>query len=291
MKTILTIIIVLFVCSGFGQNNIKRLLKNSFKKADLESLDKFFSNWEDECQPISQNQLKILSDTIQDVYKIFTDLYTPRELNRIGGTQWGDSIYTNVDYFIVQSRIDFAFTETFDKKELFRKYFSNEYFGTEQMTQSENSFLKDTTDFSLGLVLGSLIEYSDKDSIMDFQPNLIFNDIGILYFRPKYTRAISDFLKNKHHKLGFGGIMNPARAKGKSEKRLNWINQKIKVFHGHWGGYWQMTTYPRVTQILFDKKRETAIVFFRMIYEGGEAFYKKIDDKWTLIDAKRTWME
>ena len=34
-----------------------------------------------------------------------------------------------------------------------------------------------------------------------------------------------------------------------------------------------------------------AIVKFTMVYEGGEAILKKINGKWKLLSAKRTWIE
>ncbi len=292
MKTLLLhIIIGLFTFTAFGQNDGVKLLKYSYKNRDIDSLDMFFSNWENEFQPISQKQFGNLSDTLKDVYEIFSDFYTPQDLKRIGASEWGDSIYKSVDYVIVQNRIDFSIVETLDKKEIILNYLNRNVIDSVKYEDYKKTFMKDTSDYSLGFTYYNSIDYLHQDSIMDFRPNLDFDRYGVLFYKKKYTRILTRFLKNKHHKLGFGGIMNPARAKGKSKTRLDWINTKIKVFQGHWGGYWQITTYPRVNQILFDKERKTALIYFRLIYEGGEALYKKIDNKWTLVESKLTWIE
>ena len=68
--------------------------------------------------------------------------------------------------------------------------------------------------------------------------------------------------------------MNPARSKGESEKRKMFLENYIKIFHGHWGGYWQLHSYPEAESITFDKNMEYARVDFRLVYEGGFAILK-----------------
>jgi len=292
MKTILlSIAIGLFAFSAFGQNDVDKLLKNSYKKQNIDSLDMFFTIWQNDYQPISLNNFENLSDTLKDVYEIFSDFYTPQDLKRIGGSEWGDSLYFGIDYLIVQNRIDFSIVETLDKKEIILNYLKKNVTDSLKYEDYKRTLMKDTSDYSLGFTYYNSIDYIQEDSIMDFRPNLSFEKVDILYYKSKYTKILARFLKNKYHKLGFGGIMNPARAKGKSKSRLDWINTKVKIFQGHWGGYWQMTTYPRVNKILMDEERVTALINFRMVYEGGEALYKKIDNKWTLIESKLTWIE
>ncbi len=292
MKTLLlNIVIGFFAFSAFGQNEEEKLLKYSYKKQDVDSLDMFFIDWKNEYQPITGEHFEELSDTLKDVYEIFLDFYTPLDLKRIGGSEWGDSLYFGVDYLVVQNRIDFSIVETLDKKEIILNYLKRNITDSIKYEEYKRTFMKDTSDYSLGFTYYNSIDYLHEDSIMDFRPNLDFETVDVLYYKSKYTKILARFLKNMHHKLGFGGIMNPARARGKSKTRLDWVDTKMKIFQGHWGGYWQMTTYPSVNQILFDKKRETALIHFRMVYEGGEALYKKIDNKWTLIDSKLTWIE
>jgi len=292
MKTLLlNIIIVLFAFSALGQRSDIDLLKYSYKKGNKDSLESFFSKWEKEYEQISVDQFNNLSDTLKDVYTIFTDFYTPLDLKRICSSEWGDSIYNSVDYVIVQNRIDFSIVSTLDKRKIILNYLEKNVKDSSKYEYYQNFFMKDTSSYTLGFIYYNSIKYLHEDSIMDFRPSLDFGNVGILFYKSKYTEIIGKFLKNKHYKLGIGGIMNPAKAKGKSKARLDWISSEIKIFYGHWGGYWQLTTYPRVNRIIFDEERKTALIFFRMIYEGGEALYKKIDNQWTLIDSKITWIE
>ena len=290
-KILIHIIISLIAISAFSQKNEARLLKYSYRKNNSDSLNSFFFKWKNEFKPISNNQFENLSDTLKDVYNIFSDFYTPHDLERIGGSEWGDSLYANVGYFIVQNRIDFTIVETLDKKEIILNYLKVNVTDSSKYEDYKKFFMKDTLDYSLGFKYQNSVNYLHVDSIMDFKPSLDFGKVGILYYKSKYTSILARFLKNKHYKLGFGGIMNPARSKGKSKTRLDWINTKIKIFQGHWGGYWQMRTYPSINHVLIDKERKTALVYFRMVYEGGEALYKKKDNKWTLIESKLTWIE
>ena len=85
--------------------------------------------------------------------------------------------------------------------------------------------------------------------------------------------------------------MNPSRARGQSEKRLEFMNKKLNIIHGHWGGYWHIETHPMVFSINFNKKRNLAKVNYRLVYQGGEAIYVKKNGKWTLKEAYLTWIE
>ena len=85
--------------------------------------------------------------------------------------------------------------------------------------------------------------------------------------------------------------MNIARSTGKSENRKKFLENYIKIWYGHWGGYWQLYSYPTASSIIFDKDMKYARIYFRMVYEGGEAILKNENNKWILISAKRTWIE
>ena len=130
-----------------------------------------------------------------------------------------------------------------------------------------------------------------KDSIVDFRPKIEFKNVRILYLTPKYSKIINEFLGNKYYPLGTGGIMNPARAKGTSEKKLDFLNSKMKIIYGHWGGYYHIETHPDVFSIDFNKDLTLAKVNYRLGYQGGEATYKRHNGKWIFIDGHLTWIE
>ena len=78
----------------------------------------------------------------------------------------------------------------------------------------------------------------------------------------------------------------------KAKKRYAFISKFIKIYYGHWGGYWSMATYPEIFEIVFNKNMEIAIVSFRSSYNcGGYARYKKKEGRWILLDARSIWVE
>ena len=85
--------------------------------------------------------------------------------------------------------------------------------------------------------------------------------------------------------------MSPAKSKCESDKRKQFLENYIKIWYGHWGGYWQLNSYPYAQKITFDRKFENAVVDYRMVYEGGFAYFKKVNGIWVLIQARRTWIE
>ena len=85
--------------------------------------------------------------------------------------------------------------------------------------------------------------------------------------------------------------MQVAYSKGESRKRMDFISNAVRLFYGHWGGYWQYETYPQATSIVFDSQMQRAVVFFRFVYEGGEVTLEKQNGEWTIVSGKLTWKE
>ena len=85
--------------------------------------------------------------------------------------------------------------------------------------------------------------------------------------------------------------MQVAYSKGESRKRMNFISNAVRIFYGHWGGYWQYETYPQARSIVFDSQMQRAVVSFRFVYEGGEVIMEKQNGEWTIVSGKLTWKE
>jgi len=126
------------------------------------------------------------------------------------------------------------------------------------------------------------------DSIMNFRPSINCNNKKPLYLTSHYDSILNNFLGNKYFQLG---VMSPATAKDESKKRQAFLEHEIKIFYGHWGGYWQLFSYPVAYSITFDKQMHYAKVNFRMVYEGGEAILENQSGRWVLISSRRTWIE
>ncbi len=256
MRNILILILAISFSTCFGQVELKNLEK-AFKNKSQNQFSQFLEQWQSESNPITSSD--ILSNLHKEVYQIFKDFYNPFNLQRIGTGEWGEELYLDIDYVIIQNSI-----------------FINTY-----KTDSLNFHVFANTD---SLVLS-------KDSIINFRPDLKFEQAETLYLLPKYELVINKFLGSRNYPLGTGGIMNPSRAKGKSAKRLKFLNKKLNIIHGHWGGYWHIETHPEVFSIDFNQGRTIAKVNYRLIYQGGEAIYIKQNGEWKLKDAHLTWIE
>ena len=256
MRNLLTLIFTLFFSTCFGQIELKNLEK-AYKKKSQKQYSQFLQQWHKESIPITS--FDSLSDPKKDVYQIYKDFYNPFNLNRIGTGEWGDKLYSGIDYVIVQNSI-YIYT---------------------YKTDSLNFHIFDNTK---SLVLS-------KDSIINFRPELQFEHAKILFLLPKYESVINKFLGTKNYPLGTGGIMSPSRARGISARRLKFMNKKLKIIHGHWGGYWHIETHPKVYSIDFNKDRTIAKVNYRLVYQGGEAVYIKQNGEWQFKEAYLTWIE
>ena len=138
---------------------------------------------------------------------------------------------------------------------------------------------------------GLSITTTKVDSTISFRPPVNFPNKKIVYLTAKYKRLLNGFLGNKYVGMGKEGIMQVAYSKGESRKRMDFISNAVRLFYGHWGGYWQYETYPQATSIVFDSQMQRAVVFFRFVYEGGEVIMEKQNGEWTIVSGKLTWME
>jgi hypothetical protein len=244
---------------SFGQKRDTLLFRAYKSKAESE-LQMFFENWAAETGPVNLNSS--INDTVQNIYLVFQSFYNPKDINKIGGSEWGNDIYKAAKYLLIQDIVYYAVVDTLIEKGL---------------NNSED---------------GDIFRRADKyDTLKNFRPVLSFADAKCVVLTKTYDSLLNRFLGNQHYKFATGSIMSPARSKGESEKRKQFLGKFIKIWYGHWGGYWQLHSYPYASRITFDKTFQNAIVDYRMVYEGGYAYLKYIGGKWTLISGKRTWIE
>jgi len=275
------------------------LIENAYKKKSIQMLSQFFDNWSNE---ISPNNSDIKNDTIKEVYNVFKGFYYPTQLSILGGSEWRDSLYLRAKYFVVQSKmkkiyfVDKVYFTDKEKDSITVSFYTNLFKNDtvrlkNELKRDANGNLMPYVYENWNIEFYNTRELKAVDSIEEFYPKIDYKDIKAVYLTPKYQNLMDIFLGNSYSKLGKGGIMNPARSKGASEKRKAFIDILITTFYGHWGGYWQLNTYPYVYSITFDKYMKYAKVDFRMVYEGGEALLKKEGEKWVIINSKRTWIE
>jgi hypothetical protein len=245
--------------TSFGQKRDALLFK-AYQTKSLTKLKAFFDNWARETKPIKK--LSGLNDTVKNVYLVFQAFYNPKDIARIGGSEWGNDIYKKAQYLLVQDVIFYGIVDT--------------------LLRASSDSLSDNDVFEIA---------KHYDSLKDFRPQLVFRNAKTVVLTKAYDSLLNRFLGNEGSRLAKGNVMSTASPEGESEKRKQFLENYIKIWYGHWGGYWQLLSYPSAFRITFDKEFEHAIIDYHIVYEGGFAYLKNINGKWTLLKAKRNWIE
>lgn len=130
--------------------------------------------------------------------------------------------------------------------------------------------------------------YSENivDSVCDFRPEFTFDNADVLYLSLNYEIALNAFLGSDYFPLGTFGIMNPALPSEESYKRQQFLNKYLRIFHGHWGGYWHIETHPEIWVMHFDKDMQKVRFGFRVVYMFGDAYLEKRNGKWELVSSE-----
>ena len=298
------LVILLFSTSYTYSQSETKMLEKAYKEKSTTKLKDFFVVWSQDVLPITETELLEFNDTIQQTHKAFVSFYKPHRLDSIGGSEWRNEIYKNVDFLIVQNVIKIYFTDkVFYSEQEIEKYIVDEinrrYLDKDSTRISMLERLKNKDGTINEFYFYNFGPYSREkyrnriltDSIMDFRPAIHCVEKTPLFLTKKYNEIINSFLGNSHSPLGTGGIMNPARSKGQSKKRKEFLENYVKIFYGHWGGYWQLLSYPQAYSITFDNDMKYARIDFRLVYGGGEALLKNEERVWTLISSKLTWIE
>jgi len=285
----------------FGQNP-KTQLNKAYKKHTPCQLYGFFQQWQAEIPTITQNEFNALDNIQQNAYKAFSAFYKPHRTDSIGGSEFGTDIYKNVTFLIVQNQLIINSSEKVYYTAQDTENYVVAHINEANIHDSVKTKLLERQNGQLSeLVLdnfgpnhiNTFPEYKPVriDSIGNFRPPVYCNGKFPLYLTSKYEKILTSFLGNQYVSLGKGGIMNPAHAKGKSNSKKIFLEKHIHIYYGHWGGYWQLLSYPQVYSITFDKDMNYALIDYRMIYEGGCALLKNEDGNWKIIDVHRTWIE
>jgi hypothetical protein len=281
------------------------LLELAYREHSEDKLTQFFREWSVDIPAINEKELSQVNTRQKEAYAVFTAFYKPHRLDSLGGSEWGNSIYQKTKFLLVQNDIKIRITD--------RVFYSDAYIDSvitgvitrmETIDSIKQRLLLKKVNGRLNQRVRETFGYGEAfsshnsndrqkalDSIMNFRPVVKVSGKQAVYLTPKRAETLRAFLGDKHLPFGTGGIMNPARSRGESEKRKVFLENVIKIWYGHWGGYWQLNSYPVVYSITFDKSMLYARVNFRMVYEGGEAILKKTDGKWLLVSSKRTWIE
>jgi len=264
----LVLIFLLLSCSNpLGPDTTalsqEELLNLAYQNKSNGMLGEFFSRWQQEIQPISEQEFASQSEIEQTIHEIFEKFYDPRYPSKLGGSEWGDKLYQGHSYFIVHNKL---------------------YYRQVDEPGSENT-----------LWFSSREEYEQfvatRDSIDNFRPRLDFSKTKVVYLTEKYESLLNDFLGRDLSQVGESNIANPAQAEGESQNRLQFLKKKANIIPGHWGFSWHILTHPEIRLIELDNNLQKAHIEFRIVYEGGYAKFEKEPQGWKMVDAKITWIE
>jgi len=296
MKKIkILIIFLIFGCFSLNAQTDSILLEQAYQKKSVEMLDQFFMNWHKTVPSVTNEELAQMNDTIRSAYEIFKCFYSPLDIKRTGGSEWGNDIYKNVKYFIIPNKIKIYISDeklyyTEDEKAEYLINWVNERYKDKDSTRQrmletiEQGRFKST--FGVTKIKTELI-----DSITNFRPQIDYNEKISIYLTPHYENILNNFLGDSHYPLGTGNIMNPARSEGESMQRQKFLENYIRILYGHWGGYWHLNTFPEVYKIVFNRDMKSALIDFRMNYQGGEACLIKENGEWKLMYSQLIWIE
>ena len=195
-------------------------------------------------------------------------------------------------YILVQNKICYSVLS--EPNHYYDSIISNSYYVNKDNDTLFFSNLRETDSVFYFQML-SIMKYEDSQErevcIEDFRPKTIYSDHEILYEDQKYYPKIAKFLGTAHFDFGLSNLMSPARPKKFSRNKQDFLNPYFVVWHGHWGGYWHITSHPLVTNIILENDLATAYVYFRIVYQFGGAMLKKRDGVWVLIESELTGIE
>jgi hypothetical protein len=272
-----------------GQKRDSLLLK-AYQTGSTEKLGAFFNEWAMETAPLAPSTIEKMDQTAQNVYSLFQQFYNPLDLQRIGGSEWGNDIYKKARYLVLQDRIRFGFVDTLDREILLQRQYAELAAGLHVSLDSVIKTSKEDGN-ERWCRIDDWPTPKIWDSLIDFRPPLRFGSPEGVVLTERFRTLLNQFLGNDHLSLGAGNIMSPARSKGESKNRQQFLEKYIKIWYGHWGGYWQLYSYPVVASITFDHTFSHAVINYVLVYEGGYAYFVKKGGVWMLVEARRTWIE
>lgn len=137
--------------------NFSQTLESAYNNQSENELKSAFEMWQWALPPYTSNELSAFSDTVQQVYEIFREFYTPTDLERITNG-YHENFETEYWYIVIQNSIKYAISETID----------------------ENSYLAG--------------ELSGKFNIEDFRPSKENLSFPFVYLSTQADSMIREFL-------------------------------------------------------------------------------------------------
>jgi hypothetical protein len=199
----------------------------------------------------SSNYAEITNDTVKAVYDVFKEFYTPKELSRIGDSEWGDSLYLKSKYLIIQSTIEYNVLPT------------NNYFDTIRIdTNVTLSHVKQTDSLKYGEMLHYLkwdFALNNLNEIEDFKPETVYDSKSILYLNREQKQELIGFLGRNKYNLGIRDLFEYSNI---LTSKQEFLEPYFKIDIGHWGG-WHIISHPYVMGVVFNSEMDKCEISYR----------------------------
>ncbi|WP_110056357.1 hypothetical protein [Chitinophaga sp. S165] len=252
-------------------------------------LEQFFDNWSAETPLVSDSALGCLNDTIQNVHLVYRSFYNPTDTNKTGGAKWVTAAYSKVKYLLLQDEISYGFVKTLDKETVLQNRLK-------QFAKGDTARLRTLLDQYKGKKRRLEMDFlhwpgaNHYTQLTGFRPQLEIDKPIAVVLTADYEHLLNAFLGSKRYKPGTGSIMLPAESERESRRRKAFLENDIKIWSGQWDFYWQFASLPHVDRITFDENFEHAVVDYRMDYEGGYGYLKKVNGAWEVIEVRSVWI-
>lgn len=126
---------------------------------------------------------------------------------------------------------------------------------------------------------------SDRDSIVDFRPNVFFKDIKTLYLTQEFKEALKIYLGNYPNLLNNNNSDVLNHSSLEVEEKIEFLNRLMGIVSSINGEYWHIETQPEISSIHFNAKLDKARVNFRFGYIIGEVLMHKDLGIWNITDS------
>lgn len=153
-------------------------LLTAYNDSCTSCLEDILKEWENTYAP-TQN----IPDSLQNVYAVYQEFYSPWDLSRISESEFGDGIYKGVSYYIIQDSIAYRIGNSNDDKQYvvrnFRPTLENKaihalYSGSNYKA-AMNAFLgSEYTPFGTGSIMNPALASGETELRYRFLNNYLF---------------------------------------------------------------------------------------------------------------------
>lgn len=236
----------------YTSDQIHDRLKGYIDNGQTTDLEAFFKEWN---SSVASNSAKYVNqnDTIRQAHRLYKAFYDPLNLNKLGDSEWGNDLYKDSKYFVVQN--DLYYIVVFSP-----------------IPENSKEGLKEI-----------------KGHLKNFRPELGISKSKILYLTPEYDEGIRSLIDSELPRPMNSNNTTPKE--NITYKYSKALGGYMPLIMGHWGNVWHLETHPVINTIIFNQNMTKAKVDFRIVFEGGEATFERVLNTWVLKESHMTWIE